>query len=237
MSDNIKAINPREQTVQFWVSRGAPRHVAEGIADRVKAESGFNPTVPGDKGTSVGLYQHHADRKARLMALPSWQDPMTQHQFAYMEVTGGDPIATKHWNEIRSAPDRATAAKLWDKYFERSAAGVGAGGGTAAGSRRMVGRLGGMGPLVPNGAEIDLDTPKPVGTPRPAPPMPSAAAAPAPPDPGVTAAPPPAATAPQPFAPRPVPVPGGPDLGSAYQDALSAVLNGRRRPFGSIYGE
>src|SRR5205823_7927359 len=111
--------------------------------------SGFKPTVAGDKGTSVGLYQHHADRKARLTALPGWQDPMTQHRFAYHEVTGGDPIATAHWQEILAAPDRASAAKLWDRYFERSAASVSGGtGGGAAGGRRMVGRLGGMGPRV-----------------------------------------------------------------------------------------
>src|ERR1700675_3500643 len=65
----------REGTVAFWVSKGAPEHVAEGIADRVAKESGFNPTIPGDSGTSVGMYQHHAERKDRLLAQPNWQDP------------------------------------------------------------------------------------------------------------------------------------------------------------------
>lgn len=111
----------RDDVVNFWVGKGAPQHVAEGIADRVNAESGFDPTVPGDNGTSVGLYQHHADRMARLMGLPNWQNPAVQNQFAYSEVTGGDPIATKHWQEILAAPDRQTASTLWDKYFERSA--------------------------------------------------------------------------------------------------------------------
>ncbi len=120
----------RQQTVDFWKGKGAPEHVAEGIADRVAAESGFRPTIPGDSGTSVGLYQHHADRMEKLQKQPNWQDPMTQHGFAYSEVTGGDSIATKHWDEILGAPNRAEAAKLWDKYFERSAGGVGKGGGS-----------------------------------------------------------------------------------------------------------
>lgn len=110
----------RAGTVAFWMGKGAPQHVAEGIADRVNAESGFKPTVEGDGGTSVGLYQHHADRKDRLTALPDWQNPDVQHEHAYKEVTGADPIAAKHWAEIQAAPNRQTAAHLWDKYFERS---------------------------------------------------------------------------------------------------------------------
>lgn len=215
------ASDPRAQTVQFWVSKGAPSHVAEGIADRVQAESGFRPTIPGDSGTSVGLYQHHADRKAALMQQPGWQSPLVQHQFAYSEVTGGDPIATKHWQEILAAPDRATAAALWDRYFERSAGGVG-------GTRRMPGRLGGMGPQVPIGGAEPADgasrlrhaltpTPDAPGTPI-----------------QIAPAPPPAAAAPPPL--PSVAVPQAPALHTAYRDALAAILAGKRRGLDSIFG-
>ena len=94
----------RQQVVDFWQSKGAPAHVAEGIADRVHAESGFDPTVVGDKGTSVGLYQHHADRMQKLQALPNWQNPETQNALAFSEVTGGDPVC---YGSLAGDPRRA----------------------------------------------------------------------------------------------------------------------------------
>lgn len=232
------SLSPRAQTVVFWMSKGAPRHVAEGIADRVQAESSHRSAAwnPDDKGSpSGGLYQHHADRLQRLMAQPNWRDPMTQHQFAYSEVTGGDAQATKHWNEILAAPDRATAAKLWDRYFERSAGGPGAaGGGVAGGTRRMVGPLGGMGPRVP------IDIPDLTGAAKPAP------AAPAPPAPQQQTekeapgfAPQLAAAPASAFRPSPVsPIGVTPtaSLQNVYRDALASILNGRRRGLGSIFG-
>lgn len=227
----------RQGTVAFWMGKGAPQHVAEGIADRVAAESGFNPTVPGDAGTSVGLYQHHADRKARLMAQPGWQNPAVQHQFAYGEVTGGDSTATKHWNEILAAPDRATAAKLWDRYFERSAGGVGAGGAGGAGaasSRRMPGRFGGMGPSIPTD-EGGADAAMPRTRDRLARAV-APAAAPAPEPAAQAVAAPVAAPAPQPMALRPAPVPPAPNIYQGYRQALASILSGRRAPFGSIFG-
>lgn len=122
------SVNPasRAGIVNFWEQQGANPAAAQGIADRVAAESGFNPTAAGDLDTSYGLYQHHADRFDALrdfaadMGRP-WTDPGVQNAFAASEVHGGDPIASKHWRQIEDAPDRATAATLWDKYFERSA--------------------------------------------------------------------------------------------------------------------
>lgn len=223
--------DPRTQTIQFWIDKGAPPHVAAGIADRVNAESGFKPTIPGDAGTSIGLYQHHADRKARLMALPNWQTPLVQHQFAYSEVTGGDPIATKHWNEILAAPDRAAAAKLWDKYFERSAGGPGA---AAADTGRMPGRFGGMGPRVPMPED---DTSGAVTPSRLARAMTPATEAPGVPI-QIAPAPPPAGAAAM-TAPATMPALAaqpGPPLRNTYRDALAAILAGRRRGVGSIFG-
>ena len=119
-------------TVDAWVGRGAPLHVAQGIADRVGAESGFKFDLisPDTGGPSAGGYQAHKERMTDLLKLPNWKDANVQHDWAYGQVTGGDAIATKHWNEILSAPTRKEAARLWDKYFERSAAGVGKGGGS-----------------------------------------------------------------------------------------------------------
>lgn len=237
----------RAQTVAFWMGKGAPQHVAEGIADRVNAESSFNPLSQGDykdgRPTSLGLYQHHAERKAQLLAMPNWQDPMTQHQLAYKDVTGGDSIATRHWQEILNAPDRATAAKLWDKYFERSKGGPGASGGQAGASisldRRMPGRLGGMGPRVPG-----LTVEAPGGAPIAAKPQMPVQPPPAPPQqqevPPATAAPQQVAALPAPLfpaqSPQPVAAPQVPSLHGAYQNAIASILSGRRRPQGSQFG-
>jgi hypothetical protein len=66
-------IDPRQRTINAWMTRGGvKRHVAEGIADVVGGESSFRPEVPGDSGTSVGLYQAHNERKSNLQSNPNW---------------------------------------------------------------------------------------------------------------------------------------------------------------------
>lgn len=137
----------RDNVVNFWTTQGGVSpHGAQGIADRVGAESSFNPAIPGDykngTPTSGGLYQHHAERWAALKAYAakrgvSWDNSDVQNQFALAEATGSDPevprqITESQWNEIKNAPDRATAGMLWDKYFERSKNGPGSGNRTYA---------------------------------------------------------------------------------------------------------
>jgi hypothetical protein len=103
------------QTVElFWESKGVPAHVAQGIADQVGKESGYDAGAVGDGGTSFGLYQHHADRMKALLAA-------VENEQAFREVLGADPIAAAHWAEIKAAPDRKTASQLWQIYFERPA--------------------------------------------------------------------------------------------------------------------
>ena len=117
---------PRQQIVEFWKAKGAPPQVAEGIADAVRRESGirgtaaYDPTAVNPQSGATGLYQDLGSRKAALVATADWEDPATQNNFAYKEVTGGDPEATKHWDEIKAAPSREAASELWTKYFERS---------------------------------------------------------------------------------------------------------------------
>lgn len=120
----------QNDVVQFWTDKGVPQHVAEGIADRAGVESSFRPDAMGDGGTSGGLYQEHSERLAGLKAFAGrlgkpWNDPGVQNEYAWWETHGGDPQATAHWKEIEAAPDRKTAATLWDRYFERSAHGPG----------------------------------------------------------------------------------------------------------------
>lgn len=117
----------RDTIVDFWKGvPGVSDHVAEGIADRLHVESGirgqpnlYDPTAVNPASGAIGLAQDLGPRKTELQAQPNWQDPHVQLQNMLREVTGGDKIAAAHWNEIKNAPDRTTAAQLWTKYFER----------------------------------------------------------------------------------------------------------------------
>lgn len=112
----------RKQSIEFWTEKGVPFHVAEGITDAFGGESGLNPQAfnPAGGGQgALGLGQWRGPRQAKLREQPNYQDLGTQLGFAYGEVTGGDPIASAHWDEIKNAPDRATAKSLWSRYFER----------------------------------------------------------------------------------------------------------------------
>ncbi len=110
-----------QQAVDFYVNKGLPIHAAQGIADAVGGESGFNPTVLNPQGSgALGLYQDLGNRKSRLTALPDWQNPLVQHENAWSELTGGDPIAAAHFNDIAGAPTREAARSAFSKYFERA---------------------------------------------------------------------------------------------------------------------
>jgi hypothetical protein len=128
-TDKPSSAAGRQQVVDFWTGKGVRDVVAQGIADRVHAESGFDPTVSNKDSGALGYYQHLGDRLDRLMAQPNPKSGVTQNNLAYWEVTGGDPIASAHWDEIKAAPTREAAAQLWDKYFERSGASMARRGG------------------------------------------------------------------------------------------------------------
>lgn len=132
------------------------------------------------------------------------------------------------------APFNANLAKAvgWTGPMHESAGGAG-GAGQAVG-RRMPGRFGGMGPLVPGGDDAPapaaasglhraMTTPEPPGVPVQVAATAANAAAPQP------------VTAPAPQLPPVAPI-QTPPLHTAYRDALSAILSGRRRPLGSMFG-
>lgn len=110
----------RDSVVSFWENQaGVADHVAEGIADALHGESGLKPLAVNPASGATGLAQDLGSRKQELQAQPNWQDPQVQLQNLLREVQGGDKIAAQHWNEIKNAPDRKTAAQLWEKYVER----------------------------------------------------------------------------------------------------------------------
>ena len=90
-----------------------------GILANIKRESNFNPGAIGDGGTSGGLFQHHADRFAKMIRAAggkgawktNWQ---AQVDFALSEPAGQQYLATK----FRTP---AEAVAWWVKHFEKPA--------------------------------------------------------------------------------------------------------------------
>ena len=110
-----------QQVHDFWISKGYSESQVAGIlAGGPGSESNFDPTASGDKGTSIGLYQHHGERidgMRKFFNLSGSQMPSAdqQNQYAYWEITQG-PL--KNVGEmLKKAQSPAEAAAIWTQYF------------------------------------------------------------------------------------------------------------------------
>src|SRR5689334_18341263 len=113
-----------------WLAAGYPAPAVDGIMRRINVESGFNPFAVGDSGTSISLYQHHADRAVNLSrflvqnGVTDQSDPVKTARlatkFAVQEMAGGDPIAAKHRDELIQAKTPEAAYGIFTSSFARS---------------------------------------------------------------------------------------------------------------------
>jgi hypothetical protein len=103
-------------THDFWRGKGFTEAQTAGILANIAQESSFNPALPGDGGTSYGLYQHHNERKAALFGRYG-NSPTAdqQNQFAFDELSQ-DPYLMQ---KMRGAQTSGSAARLWSSGFER----------------------------------------------------------------------------------------------------------------------
>lgn len=108
-----------EQTRQFWLSKGfTPDQVAGILAGGPGAESGFDPNVTGDNGSSYGLYQEHNERMRAMFAKYGPHPTVEQqNQFAWDELN--DPQNSNLLRSLRATKGGADTARLWTKGFER----------------------------------------------------------------------------------------------------------------------
>jgi hypothetical protein len=120
----------KDAVAQEWLSAGYSPAAVQGIMRRVQAESGFDPFAIGDGGTSLSLYQHHADRAQKLAQFlqqnkADTSDPVQvarlSTKFAISEMNGGDPIASKARDSLMKATDPNQAYGLFTSSFERPA--------------------------------------------------------------------------------------------------------------------
>ena len=105
-----------KEVYDYMRSKGVSDVHARGILANIQGESGFDPAVPGDNGTSGGLFQHHADRFDKLkQAVPDWKTNWKgQIDFALQDDVGPAYLATPF-------DDPVAAADVFMTDYERPA--------------------------------------------------------------------------------------------------------------------
>lgn len=111
-----------EFMTNFFEQKGAPPAVAEGMARRLMVESGGNPLAVNPTSGATGLGQWLGSRKANLLALSNWQDPTVQLNNVWNDMHGGDPLSTRYFSNIMSAPTEQQAYQRFTHYVERPGA-------------------------------------------------------------------------------------------------------------------
>ena len=134
----------REDVIQGLIKRGLAPHVAEGIANEINRESGFDPginevspIVPGSRG-GFGLFQHTGPRRRELEAFAQARgvpvsDQDTQLDFALQELATTESRAGQSLSQTTTAEE---AADVFKRQFLRplSTQGGGGSGAVAGGS-------------------------------------------------------------------------------------------------------
>lgn len=120
------AANERKsRAVARLVEKGYSQHAAEGIAENLHHESGFNTKAVGDNGTAFGLAQWRGPRFANLKKFAAaqgkdWQDFDTQVDFVDHEMKNGlDEGAGIAYAKLQRAQDRDEAYNAFVTHYER----------------------------------------------------------------------------------------------------------------------
>lgn len=81
---------------------------ASGILANIQAESGFNPNLYGDSGSSYGICQWHNDRFTALKNYTDkWDTLQGQLEYLHYELRTNYPNL---WNSLKSASNNANGA-------------------------------------------------------------------------------------------------------------------------------
>ena len=105
-----------KEVYDYIRTKGVSDIHAKGILANIQGESGFDPAVRGDNGTSGGFFQHHADRFDKLKkAVPDWETNWKgQIDFALQDDVGPAYLATPF-------DDPVAAADVFMTDYERPA--------------------------------------------------------------------------------------------------------------------
>jgi hypothetical protein len=96
---------------------------AAGVAGNLQVESGFDPTAHNDREGAIGLAQWEGGRRTRLQQFAaarhtSETDLGTQIDYLIYELQGPEAGALA---QLQRATTAASAASVFDQYYERSA--------------------------------------------------------------------------------------------------------------------
>ncbi len=131
----------RAEVIQGLISRGLAPHVAEGIANEINRESGFDPgineispIVPGSRG-GFGLFQHTGPRRRELEAFAQARgvpvsDLDAQLDFAIQELGTTEARAGRSLSQTTTAEE---AADVFKRQFLRPLSTQGGGSGVVTG--------------------------------------------------------------------------------------------------------
>ena len=104
---------------------GNPAGQIAGRLVNISAESGFDPTAPGDGGSSYGLFQDHNTRLAGLRRWAGTFNPTIQQQLDYEwaeEQPGGERAVAGA--ALRATTDATQTAMIFSGGIEGPKAGI-----------------------------------------------------------------------------------------------------------------
>lgn len=110
-----------KESYDFWRSKGLTHAQAAGLVGMEEGESNFNPRAVGDGGAAHGAFQHHPDRRAKILRGTGIDIDKATHlqqlEAAHWEMTQGDEKAA--WAAIQRAGSAGAAASAGVYNFER----------------------------------------------------------------------------------------------------------------------
>lgn len=148
---NGAAVNQQQsahEAYDFWTGKGFSPAGAASMVAMEQGESGFNPGARGDGGSAHGLFQHHADRRARILAATgidmSTASAADQREGLYQEMARGlDRQSGMVFNGIRTASNVGLGVAAGVNGVERPADRAGETAKRSAIAQDWLNRLGG----------------------------------------------------------------------------------------------
>ncbi|APZ54114.1 Flagellar motor rotation protein MotB [Salipiger abyssi] len=110
------------QIWEFFKGKGLAPHQIAAIVGNAAGESGFDPLAVGDKGTSFGLFQHHASRADGLLAAVGGRaglgNVQGQLDYVWKELLTSESGALQ---KLLATTNVGDATNVWMRQFERPA--------------------------------------------------------------------------------------------------------------------
>jgi len=115
---NVSMTASGKQIMDFFIKKGLTPEQASGIVGNLYRESNLNPKAVGDRGTSYGIAQWHAERFEALKKFPNWDTLEGQLNFLWYEL---NTTAKNALSNLKQTSTPQEAAAVFARDFERPA--------------------------------------------------------------------------------------------------------------------